>query len=150
MREPSYPRSVAAGHTVGAVLLRDGMVLLGLRAGHKTFAGSWDIIGGHIEPGETIWSALRRELGEEPGITDVDGIYLESMNVAGAGGQSSILHVFSVSDWRGEPVNGTHEHDEVRWFGLMEAARRSDLAIPAYRRLFASLMRHPCRHLSQP
>ena len=31
------------------------------------FPGAWDIVGGHLEPGEEIMDALRRELTEETG-----------------------------------------------------------------------------------
>ncbi|GIE49659.1 hypothetical protein Ani05nite_31930 [Amorphoplanes nipponensis] len=33
----------------------------------KLFPNSWDIVGGHLEPGETVDDALRREVLEETG-----------------------------------------------------------------------------------
>ena len=33
------------------------------------FPGAWDIVGGHLEPGEGIMDALRREVTEETGWT---------------------------------------------------------------------------------
>jgi len=33
----------------------------------KLFPNSWDIVGGHLEPGETVADALRREVEEETG-----------------------------------------------------------------------------------
>lgn len=60
----SPPVTVAAG-----VPVRDGRLLLGLRAAHKkAFPGCWDVIGGHVEAGETPEAAMRRELLEEIGI----------------------------------------------------------------------------------
>ncbi len=52
-----------------AILLRDGLILLGKRSPHrKAYPNCWDVIGGRVEQGETIDAALHRELGEEIGI----------------------------------------------------------------------------------
>src|SRR6266545_2070386 len=55
--------------TVGA-LIRDGAgrVFVHRRGwGRRLFPGCWDIVGGHVEPGETLVEALRREVEEETG-----------------------------------------------------------------------------------
>ncbi|WP_055569552.1 nucleotide triphosphate diphosphatase NUDT15 [Streptomyces atriruber] len=52
---------------VQALVLRDGHVLLGLRA-HTFGAGSWGLPGGRLEVGETLAEAARRELAEETGL----------------------------------------------------------------------------------
>ena len=36
-------------------------------ATRKRFPDTWDVVGGHLEPGETIEEALRREVTEETG-----------------------------------------------------------------------------------
>lgn len=33
----------------------------------RLFPGCWDAVGGHVEPGETMVAALRREIAEETG-----------------------------------------------------------------------------------
>ena len=52
-----------------AFAVHEGCVLLKRHAaGGDRFAGLWNGIGGHIEPGEDIRRAARRELFEETGI----------------------------------------------------------------------------------
>ncbi|QEV18268.1 nucleotide triphosphate diphosphatase NUDT15 [Streptomyces alboniger] len=52
---------------VQAIVVREGHVLLGLRA--TTFgAGTWGLPGGHLDVGESLIEAARRELREETGL----------------------------------------------------------------------------------
>jgi len=52
---------------VGVLILRDGKVLWGKRKGSHG-AGTYGIVGGHLEYGETAEQAILRELAEECGI----------------------------------------------------------------------------------
>ena len=124
--------------TVGAVLVRQDRVLLGLRAAHKSFAGDWDIIGGHIEEGEQEWAALCRELVEEIGVEPITGDRLKSL-VIGDPPQSSLLHVYVVSSWEGEPSLRNDEHTEICWFDIDTAARLPNLVAPEYRAILQAL-----------
>jgi 8-oxo-dGTP pyrophosphatase MutT (NUDIX family) len=51
----------------------------------------------------------------------------------------SILHVYSVTLWKGEPVVQNDEHTEIRWFELEQAECLSNLATPQYREIFELL-----------
>lgn len=126
--------------TVGAVLVRDNRVLLGLRVAHKSFAGDWDIIGGHIEYGEQKWSALCRELMEEIGVEPLSGHHLQSLIIR-TPPQSSVLHVYIVSSWKGEPHIQNDEHTEICWFDVDAAALTPNLVAPDYRGIVQTLHR---------
>jgi len=54
---------------VGVLIDADGYFLLTSRPPGKVYAGYWEFPGGKVEPGESIETALRRELHEELGIT---------------------------------------------------------------------------------
>ncbi len=60
-----YPQAPVAG--VGAVVLRDGQVLL-VRRGREPLHGRWSLPGGVLELGETMAEAVVREVFEETGL----------------------------------------------------------------------------------
>ncbi|MFC6019259.1 NUDIX hydrolase [Plantactinospora solaniradicis] len=55
----------------GALVVDDeGRIFFQRRSPHrKLFPNTWDIVGGHLEPGETVEEALFREVTEETGWT---------------------------------------------------------------------------------
>ena len=60
--------------TVGAVVAHDGRILLA-RRNHEPFYNKWCIPGGHIEYGEQVEDAMRRELEEETGLTAAESSF---------------------------------------------------------------------------
>jgi len=61
-----YPDQPLVG--VGAVVFKSGEVLL-VRRGQEPAINSWSLPGGLVELGETLTSAIHRELAEETGIS---------------------------------------------------------------------------------
>lgn len=94
------------------VIVRNGQICISLRPDHLHKGGCWEFPGGKIDEGETVESALARELGEELGIEvistspiiDIDWAYPE-INVR--------LEVLQVNEFKGEPRG--LENQQVRW-----------------------------------
>ncbi|MEU6196360.1 NUDIX domain-containing protein [Streptomyces sp. NPDC047061] len=55
--------------TVGAVILNHRGEAFAQKRGpeQRLFPDTWDIVGGHVEPGESLMAALAREVEEETG-----------------------------------------------------------------------------------
>ena len=103
-----------------AALVRDGLVLLGHR--HPTraaYPSCWDLVGGHVEPGESPRRAVTRECLEELGVRIHDP---EPFAMA-IDDPAITMHAFVVTRWDGEPANDApDEHDDLRWFRPGELA----------------------------
>lgn len=112
-------------HTVvAAALVRDGRVLLGHRSpARRWYPDVWDVLGGHIDEGESPQQALVRELDEELGVavdTSLGGPLARLVDPEGQGGGLDIT-IWVVTAWRGEIVNqAPEEHDALRWFTRAE------------------------------
>lgn len=84
---------------VGAVVLdTDGRAFAQRRSpGRRLFPDCWDIVGGHVEPGETLLAALAREVEEETGWR-----------------LRAVRRLIGVSTWEGDDGQGLrHEADFV-------------------------------------
>ena len=96
-----------------AVLQRpDGSYLLAQRPPDKIWAGYWEFPGGKIEPGETPYRALVRELREELGI-EVRTAYPWVTRVFTYPHATVRLHFFRVTAWSGELH--PHEGQSFAW-----------------------------------
>lgn len=132
------------GPLLGAAALlvdADGSILLGLRRPDRELGPDrWDLIGGHLEPGETPLACLTRELDEELGIVPVTTAPMTALaDVSGARPEGSWWQVYRVTAWEGTPWNrAKEEHQELLWFDPKVAAGLP-LAHPGYPALFAEL-----------
>ncbi|MFK4083631.1 NUDIX domain-containing protein [Kribbella sp. NPDC020789] len=103
-----------------AALVRGGRVLMVHRSpGRRWYPDCWDLVGGHVEVGETPVQAVVRECGEELGVRILDPrpIPVEFTD------PGIEMHSFVVERWEGEPVNAApDEHDDLRWFEPAELA----------------------------
>jgi isopentenyldiphosphate isomerase len=110
-------------HRVVHVLVfnNDGGLLLQKRSMNKDIApGAWDTsVGGHINPGEDIRDAARREMFEELGITDIDNIEFLYTYLYTNHRESELVSAFRCS-YDGEIHISVDEIDAVRIWSLEE------------------------------
>jgi 8-oxo-dGTP diphosphatase len=118
-----------------AIFVRDGRILPGKRSPERASCPDcWDVIGGHVEPGETVEEALVREAQEETGLTPLRFVS------AGRLQRKAVHHFFTVFDWRGgEPKLLGDEHTVFGWFTIEEACALRPLALPEYPSFFRGL-----------
>lgn len=97
---------------VGAVVVRDGLVLCAQRGAHGELPLHWEFPGGKVEPGESPREALAREILEELGCRVAVGDQVERTAYAYDFGTVTLTTFWCdlVSD---EPV--LTEHAELRW-----------------------------------
>jgi mutator protein MutT len=124
-----------------AILIHEGEILLGKRAAHKQICpNKWDIVGGHLEPGETPVQALLREVLEELGVTIEEfGEFHTMIEQRVEFGGPAVFHVYLVKRWTGRIAMLGNEHAELRWFAIHEACALPDLAHPDYPRIFRDI-----------
>lgn len=98
--------------------------LLGKRSHLVRKSGMWNFFGGHIDPGETPWTAAVRELKEETGFAvDESKIQpLENTNISELGFAFGLreFHYFVLfTEEERNPALGP-EHSSSRWFAPAE------------------------------
>lgn len=90
----------------------DGAFLLAQRPPDKIWAGYWEFPGGKVEPGESPYHALVRELREELGV-EVETAYPWITRLFTYPHATVRLHFFRVTQWRGDPH--PHEGQAFSW-----------------------------------
>ena len=86
---------------VGVLIDAEGRFLLTSRPEGKVYAGYWEFPGGKLEAGESVESALRRELHEELGIT-IAAVEPWNVTLMDYPHARVRLHFCKVFDWQGE------------------------------------------------
>lgn len=107
--QPTRPQLAVSG-----AIFRDGKVLL-VRRAHSPGKGFYSFPGGRVEFGESLHTALHREVDEETGLG------IEILGLAGwrevlpeAGGGHYVIMSFAARWTAGEPVLND-EHDDFKW-----------------------------------
>ncbi len=123
------PYAIAA---VGAVLVRDGKVLL-IKRGYPPGEGLWAIPGGVIEAGESIYEAASRELEEETSLRakPLGVVWVANVVIRDGSGKVRFHYViidvlFDPNTVEGELKPGGDAVDAA-WIPVDEALKRRDV-----------------------
>jgi 8-oxo-dGTP diphosphatase len=108
--QPSRPQLAVSG-----AIFRDGKVLL-VRRSRSPGKGFYSLPGGRVEFGESLHTALHREVDEETGlkieIVDLAG-WREVLPGTGGGGHYLIMSF--AARWRAKEPVLNDEHDDFKW-----------------------------------
>lgn len=120
--------TIAAGGVV-----RRGDAALLVRLTYSRQAGRYMLPGGYVDPGETITTAVEREVLEETGVSaDVEGLI--GLRARVEDGVSNTYCLFLLRYRAGVPRPHGRENDDVRWFTLADLeGPESDQVVPLAR-----------------
>ncbi|HNX46719.1 MAG: NUDIX domain-containing protein [Anaerolineaceae bacterium] len=97
----------------------DQVLLLHGAPNKRIWANRWNGIGGHVEAGESILRAARRELLEEANLTAARLKFVGQVMVDTGGNPGIAFFVFKATDLSGELK--ASEEGALAWFELEEA-----------------------------
>ena len=108
MNEPradtrQYPERPIVG--VGAVIVEDGKVVI-VKRRYEPLAGRWSLPGGTLELGETLETAVAREMREETGLDVEVGPVIEVFDRIILDGERRVRYHFVLVDYLCWPVGG--------------------------------------------
>jgi len=97
---------------------------------YKGTKGSWDIVGGRIDPGSPLLENLKREVTEETQLritSEPKLIYAQDIIIKEKGCHIVRLTYTALTD--GEPILDISENIEFRWLTIDELKKQEDLDI---------------------
>jgi ADP-ribose pyrophosphatase YjhB (NUDIX family) len=114
--DPAYPAQPSRPQlAVSAAIYRDGRVLL-VRRARSPAKGFYSLPGGRVEYGESLTTALHREVDEETGLR------IEIVGLAGwrevlpqAAGTGHYLIMSFAARWLDREPRLNEEHDDFKW-----------------------------------
>ena len=99
---------------VSGILLSDGAVLVEKRrANDDADPGLVFLPGGHVEVGESLDRALKREMREELGVRVEKAAPIRVRYYKASNGERQRIHYFRITDWKGKIRS--NEAESVYW-----------------------------------
>jgi 8-oxo-dGTP diphosphatase len=105
--------------TVGAIVTQGDTILLELR-NHEPFYNHWCIPGGHIDFGETVESAVCREVAEETGLEVLEHTFFDYYTEYYPELAWHAVALVFVVEVQGELERQEKEVKQLRWFSPAE------------------------------
>ena len=117
-----YKSSILKKHkSVGAIIRKENKILMIDRA---IFPLGWACPAGHVDPGEDVVKALKREVKEE---TNLDVIKYKLLNhefidwnKCSRGVMGHDWHVYEITDWKGRVKRNKKEEKQIEWKSVDE------------------------------
>jgi mutator protein MutT len=135
-----YPSLPIVG--VGAVILRDGEVLI-VRRANPPLQGQWSIPGGALDLGEKLHDGVAREVREETGLEVEVGPVLDVFDSIFPDSEGRTQYHYVLIDYLCRPRSGTAvaatDASELRWAnpGELEALSMKQTTIEVIRKALA-------------
>ena len=110
---------------------KEGKILLLKRSQekYKGTKGTWDIVGGRIDPGSKLIDNLKREIKEETQLeinSEPQLIYAQDII---PNEEKHVVRLSYIANVDGEPVLDTSENVEYKWLTIDELKKHDDLDI---------------------
>ncbi len=119
------PSNLKARVAAGVAIFRDDKILLLHRSPMASNPGAWDLPAGHVEPGETLSKAARREAREETGFDIRVGSLFHAEVFRTLSRRGKIrptvgVYFHCVAKGRRDPKIDPQEHTEFAWVRASE------------------------------
>ncbi|QIQ20359.1 8-oxo-dGTP diphosphatase MutT [Zophobihabitans entericus] len=100
---------------IGIIRSQDCKIFITQRGENSHLAGFWEFPGGKVEPNESVYDTLVRELAEEVDIHVHDGHFLKTVKHS-YDDRDITIHAYLVEHWDGVPFAKEGQHS--RWVEL--------------------------------
>ena len=121
-------------------IVRDGRIFIAKRAATKsTMPDRFELLGGHLDPGETLGEALKREIREEIGLEVRVGELIDAFTYESEGMlKVELCYLCYPEDDAAEPVLNPEDHSTSLWIteGEIDKFEKEDEETTALRKAF--------------